>query len=287
MKNYTVHQFFSHFPDDDACLHHLMQVRYGEKLECPKCGKTGNFSRVAKRPVYQCSWCAYQISPMAGTPFERSSTALQKWFYAMYLFTTSRHGVPAKELQRQLGVTYKTAWRMGHEIRKYMGKVDGDSGLSGHVEIDETYVGGKDHNMGPPSEFNGSKKVAVFGMVQRGGNIITRVIPNNRKETILPLVYDNVAKGSTVSTDEWRAYRRLKDAGYNHGAVKHRLNRYVSGIHHTNSIEGFWSHLKRSIRGTHVHVSRKHLQKYLVEFEYRYNMRAIPSLMFDRLLASF
>lgn len=132
-KMFTVQDFFKRFPDDEACLNHLMQIRFGKTLACPKCGKHGKFSRIKKLPAYQCAWCGHHIHPMVGTPFERSTTPLQKWFYAMYLFTTSRHGVPAKELQRQLSVTYKTAWRMGHEIRKYLGKVDGDDGLSGHA----------------------------------------------------------------------------------------------------------------------------------------------------------
>ena len=129
-KTFTVQDFFKRFPDDAACLDHLMKLRYGETLDCPKCGKHGHFTRIHKMPAYACPWCGNHIHPMAGTPFERSHTALQSWFYAMYLFTTTRHGVPAKELQRQLGVTYKTAWRMGHEIRKYMAEVDGDDGLS-------------------------------------------------------------------------------------------------------------------------------------------------------------
>ena len=121
-KQFTVKDFFKRFPDDDTCLEHLMEIRYGLELDCPKCGKHGKFSRIRKEKAYQCSWCAYRIHPMASTPFERSRTSLQKWFYAMYLFTASGRSVPAKELQRQLGVTYKTAWRIGNEIRKYMAK---------------------------------------------------------------------------------------------------------------------------------------------------------------------
>jgi transposase len=152
-KPFTVHDFFKRFPDDDTCLDHLMRVRYGETMDCPKCAKHGRFHRVKKRPLYECAWCGFQVSPMAGTPFHRSHTLLNKWFYAMYLFTTSRHGVPAKELQRQLGVTYKTAWRMGHEIRKYMGDVDGDPPLGGVVEADETYIGGKPRKRGRRGEY--------------------------------------------------------------------------------------------------------------------------------------
>ncbi len=129
----TVQDFFRNFPDDDTCLEHLFKVRFGDDPACPKCGEFGKLRRLRKMPAYTCN-CGHHIHPMAGTPFESSHTPLQKWFYAMYLFTTSRHGVPAKELQRQLGVTYKTAWRIGHELRKYMGQVDGDDGLSGQLK---------------------------------------------------------------------------------------------------------------------------------------------------------
>jgi len=285
-KNFTVTEFFKRFPDDTSCLQHLFEVRFGASLDCPKCGKHGKFSKITKVPAYQCSWCAYRIHPMAGTPFERSSTPLQKWFYAMYLFTTSRHGVPAKELQRQLGVTYKTAWRMGHEIRKYMGKVDGDGGLAGHVEVDEAYIGGKDDTTGNPNNPK-SNKTPILGMVERNGNLMTYVLPNVRTETLIPLLRNNIEKGSTISSDSYNAYRHIAKHGYKHGWVKHSLHQYKKGIYCTNTIEGFWSRLKNSINGTHVHVSRKYLQNYLVEFEYRFNMRANPSLMFDRLLLSF
>jgi transposase-like protein len=123
-STFTVAQFFKRFPNDDVCIKHLFLIKYGESMDCPKCAKHGKFSKLTKQPAFQCSWCGYQIHPMAGTPFAKSRTPLQTWFYAMYLFTTSRHGIPAKELERQLGVTYKTAWRIGHEIRKYLGKVD-------------------------------------------------------------------------------------------------------------------------------------------------------------------
>jgi transposase-like protein len=287
-SQFTVSDFFKRFPDDDACLDHLMQIRYGFELDCPKCGKHGKFSRITKQPAYQCAWCGHHIHPMAGTPFTRSSTPLQKWFYAMYLFTTSRHGVPAKELQRQLGVTYKTAWRMGHEIRKYMTDTDGDDGLSGHVEADETYVGGKPRHKGSRRGGRSAHgKTVVFGMVERGGDVMTKVIANASRNTIEPIIAANIANGSNVSTDEWVAYDRLTTMGYLQGRVNHGTGEYVRGHHHTNSIEGFWSQIKRSIRGTHVHVSRKQMPKYLGEFEYRYNMRGSPEAMFSRLLLSF
>ncbi|MDH5573359.1 MAG: IS1595 family transposase [Gammaproteobacteria bacterium] len=282
-KNFTVTEFFKRFPDDDSCLDHLMKIRHGEEQACPKCGKTSKFSRVKKRPLYQCQ-CGHQISPMVGTPFEKSRTPLQKWFYAMYLFTTSRHGVPAKELQRQLGVTYKCAWRMGHEIRKYMGITDGDDGLSGHVEIDETYVGGIKHSGKPGPDY--SNKIAVLGMVERNGDVITRVIPDAKRKNLIPHILKHVKTASTVSTDELRAYRVLSNH-YDHDSVCHKEKQWRKGKHHTNTIEGYWSHIKRSILGTHIHVSKKHMSKYLAEFEYRYNMRDVPHIMFNRLLLAF
>ena len=285
MSDFTIVEFMSRFPTDDVCLEHLMDVRFGLSGLCTKCDREGKFHRIKKRPVYECQWCGHQISPMAGTPFAKSRTSLQKWFYAMYLFTTSRHGVPAKELQRQLGVTYKCAWRMGHEIRKYMAKVDGDNGLSGHVEIDEAYIGGRGKNTGRPGK--GSKKTAVLGMVQRDGDLITEVIPDTKGKTILPLVCMNIEQGTIISTDEMRAYKRLPKLGYKHGYVQHGIEQWTKGIHHTNTIEGFWSRLKSSIRGTHIHVSRKYLPNYLGEFEYRYNMRKSPKWMFERLLGAF
>ena len=190
--------------------------------------------------------------------------------------------MPAKELQRQLGVTYKCAWRMGHEIRKLMTKVDGDGMYGGHVEMDETYMGG--YKKGARG---GKRKPVVFGIVEREGAIQTYVIPNRRKKTIKPIIDKRVSKDAVISTDEATCYQYLDIAGYNHGKVCHEDGEYVNGIHHTNTIESFWSRLKNSIRGTHIHVSKKYLPNYLGEFEYRYNMRKSPAWMFERLLGSF
>ncbi|MDE2165397.1 MAG: IS1595 family transposase [Alphaproteobacteria bacterium] len=283
-KAFTVKDFFQMFPDDGACLDHLMRLRFGEGLTCPKCGKEGRFARIAKIPAYSCAWCGHHIHPMVGTPFEDSSTPLQKWFYAMYLFTTTRHGVPAKELQRQLSVTYKTAWRMGHKIREYMAKVDGDTPLSGHVEADETYVGGR--HAGKTGR-GAAGKTVVFGMLERGANVMTRVVPDAKRKTLEPHLIEKIERGSLVSTDEYVGYDNLTKLGYDHQRVNHRKHEYVRGIIHTNGLEGFWSMLKRAIRGTHVHVSRRHLAKYLGEFEFRYNRRKNPRVMFPALLSGF
>ena len=281
----TVTDFFRQFPTDDACLEHLWTVRFGDEVECEKCGKVGKFYRLRKEPAYSCPRCGHHIHPMVGTPFAKSRTPLQKWFYAMYMFTTTRHGVAAKELQRQLGVTYKTAWRMGHKIRKYMAEVDGETPLSGDVEADETYVGGR--TTGGKCGRGAPNKTVVFGMLERDGDVMANVVQNVRMKTLQPIIEENVVAGSTVHTDELKSYNGLSKAGFEHETVNHSAGEYVDGDSHVNGIEGFWARLKLSIRGTHVHVFRKHLQKYVKEFEYRYNMRKLPELMFDRLLAAF
>ena len=287
MAGPTITEFFAKFPTDDACLDYLMAQRHGEAIDCPKCGKHGKFHRIRRHPAYECAWCGFEIFPMVGTIFHRSHVPLQKWFYAIYLFTTTRHGVPAKELQRQLGVSYPTAFRMSHKIRELMAKADGDSPLSGMTEVDETYVGGKPRHRTEKGKWKWrEEKVAVFGMIERGGDVITRVVPNAQRKTLLPIIAKHVARGSTVNSDEFHAYKALPGMGYTHQVVKHRAREYVRGTAHTNTLDSFWSRLKNSIRGTHVHVSRKYLPSYLGEFEFRHNLRQTPDQMFARLLAS-
>lgn len=282
-KHLTIQDFFKQFPDNDACLAHLFKMRYGDDFGCPKCGEIGKFRKLAKHPAYTCN-CGHHVHPMKGTIFTDSHTPLTKWFYAVYLFTTTRHGVPAKELERQLGVSYPTAFRMAHLIRLHMGKTDGDKPLSGHVEADEAYIGGV--RPGPRGRAALGKTI-VFGMLQRHGDVMTKVVPNTTHETLFAHIEANVEKPSLISTDENSAYKGLDKQGYVHRSVNHSAKEYVRGDTHTNGLEGFWAMIKRSIRGTHIHVSRKHLSKYLGEFEYRYNMRHSPELMFARLVLSF
>ena len=141
-KTYTFQQFVADYPDSDTCLAKIMELRYGDRPACSECKRETKYHRIAKRRAYACQFCGAHVYPCVGTPFEKSTTPLHKWFYAMYLFTAARHGVSAKELERQLGVTYKCAWRMAHEIRKLMGSLD-TGALFGEVEVDETHVGGK------------------------------------------------------------------------------------------------------------------------------------------------
>jgi transposase len=161
----TIRAFFQQFPNDEACLAHVFEARFGQGRACPKCERKANWYRIKAERAYSCQWCGHHLHPTAGTPFEDSRTPLQLWFYAIYLFTTSRHGVPAKELERQLGVTYKTAWRMAHHIRMHMENIDGDFPLFGEIEVDETYVGGQ--RKGPAAKGRSLvNKAVVFGMLQ-------------------------------------------------------------------------------------------------------------------------
>lgn len=205
----------------------------------------------------------------------------------MYLMTSTRHGVSAKEIERQIGVTYKCAWRMCHELRKLMASADHYGPLGGaakHVEIDETLIGGRIRGQGRGR--HSDKKIIVFGMVERDGKIRTGAIQDQTASTIEPIILEHVAVGTTISTDMHGAYTNLSDT-YEHGAVDHKSDEWVHGIHHTNTIEGHWSQFKRAVKGTHVHISKKHAWKYICEFNYRRNFRHSHMAMIDRLVAAF
>jgi transposase len=194
----TVRDFFKQFPNDDDCLTRIMEVRYGLRHICEHCGMESTFHKIEGRRAYACSHCGAHVYPCAGIIFQDSRTSLQIWFYAIYLFIATRHGVSGKELQRTLGVTYKTAWRMRQQIRSLMAKADGFEILKGHVELDEAYVGG--HRPGKRGR-GAEGKMIVMGLKERGGKLTTKVIPNVKKDTLRKVVLDNVEKGSIVSTD--------------------------------------------------------------------------------------
>ncbi len=286
-KALTTAQFFKLFPSDEVCLQHLFDVRFGQGFACPSCERETRWYRIKAERAYSCQFCGHHLHPTVGTPFAKTRTPLQLWFYAIHLFTTTRHGVSGKELERQLGVTYKTAWRMADEIRKHMADVDGDRPLGGfmkRVEIDETFVGGK-----VAGHLNAFKnKTVVLGMLQRGGDILTQVVPNRTSGTLLPIIRANVAPHTEIHTDDHKAYGGLGTMGYWHKAVNHSVHEYVSPTGTTvNAIEGFWRHLKASINGTHIWVSGKHLGKYAKEFEFRFNRRQCPETMLPALLSTF
>lgn len=289
-KPLTITQFFRQFPDDETCLAHLFETRFGQGHVCPSCGRSANWYRIQAERAYSCQWCGYHLHPTVGTPFEQTRTPLQLWFYAIHLFTTTRNGVAAKELERQLGVTYKTAWRMAGLIREHMAKVDDQDGdrVGGHfhtVECDETLVGGKADGMGKGYIAN---KTMVMGMLQRGGDVSTHVIKAASSKTLHSLILEHVRAGSTINTDEWNGYRGLDEYGFRHVTVNHRAGEYArsdgAGV---NGMESFWSQLKRMINGTHIHVSGKHLWKYAKEAEFRFNRRHNSAAMFPALISTF
>lgn len=271
MKPMTIRQFFSIYKDDETCLNHIFECRFGAEYPCPKCSQKTTWHRFKAERAYACSKCGHHLHPTVGTPFEASRTSLQLWFYAIYLFTQTRHGVSAKELQRQLGVTYKCAFRMGHKIREHMADVDDRDldKLRGHIEVDETMMGGADKGTEGPW----GDKIIVLGMLERNGDIVTKVVKDTSNEELLGAIQEHVEVGSIVSTDARHGYKNLPSLGYQHGSVTHGKNEFRSGPHCTNGIEGYWHILKASIASTHMHVSPEYLESYLGEFEYRHNNR--------------
>jgi transposase-like protein len=259
------------FPDEKSCRDFLIKQRWNGSQTCIKCGSNKKLYRINDGKLLECSVCKKQFSVRVGTIFEDSALPLQKWFFALYLLTAHKKGISSCQLSRDIQVTQKTAWFMLHRIRhaiktKHFGKP-----LSGIVEADETYVGGKMHGgkVGRGSE----NKTAVFGMIERQGEVRAMPVPNTVKRTLQPIIIKNVAKGSTIMTDEYMSYNGLNRREYIHRKISHGKNQYVRGGVHTQNIENFWSLLKRGIIGIYHHVSKEHLSRYCDEFEYRYNSR--------------
>lgn len=288
MAEYTFQEFQVEYSNDNACLAKVMEILHGgDETYCNVCNRRTRFHPMHARRAYACQECGHHIYPCAGTIFHKSSTKLTIWFFAMYLMTSTRHGVAAKEIERQTGVTYKCAWRICHELRKLMASADYRGSLGGdgkHVEIDETLVGGRIRGQGRGR--HSDKKITIFGMVERAGKIRTGTIQDQTASTIEPIILEHVAEGTTISTDMHGAYTNLSDT-YEHGAVDHKADEWVRGIHHTNTIEGHWSQFKRAVKGTHVHISKKHAWKYVCEFNYRRNYRSSHWAMFNLLIEAF
>lgn len=292
MPSQNIQSFLKQFGSDDQCLQHLFDNRFGQGHTCTKCEKESRWTRVTNEKAFACQWCGHHLYPMAGTIFQSSSTPLQMWFYAIFLFSKTRNGVSAKEIQRQLGVTYKTAWRIGHKIREYMASVDGENMLGGEgkiVEADELYLGGK-----AKMHEKNHNKIMVQGMVEKDGEVVTKIIPRNSKVKAAHIrhnVAENVEVGTELHTDELPAYKYLGDQ-YDHKTVQHGKKEYAiyeadGGVVTTNQIEGYFSQLRRTIEGTHIHISEKHAEKYAKETEYRYNRRKAEPAILNDLLTGF
>ena len=287
MQKYTTKDFDRDFPDDDACLEWLFKQRWPDGVRCEKCQKVTPHYRIRTRPVYSCEFCGSHVYPMAGTIFEDTKfDHLKLWFKAVAYMSVTRCGISSRQLSRDIGVTVKTGYRMWRQIRSILCE---DAKLTGTVEVDETYIGGKADNMhaSKRARLGGrgtAGKAPIFGAVERGGKLVAKTVPNTDGLTLIPEVVKHVEAGTTVYTDEMGAYKHLAEYGYNHEIITHSANVYVNGNIHTNTIEGFWSQLKRSINGTYHHVTAKHLQEYVDEYSFRYSHRNDERPMFVTML---
>lgn len=292
-------EFMREFPDDEACLNYLWRSRYapdGEHAFCKRCEKVRSFKRYKgkrQRQVWTCTSCSLQVSPTAETIYAKSSTSLHLWFYAIFIMTSTRCGVSAKQLERELGVTYKTAWRMFNLIRNRLMEQDYNGPLGGEVEADETFVGGRlrhgdsvrlkregKNTIGPSSK----KREVVFAVTERGGRVVALHVASRYAMTLRKHLRANVKPYSSVYTDDYIGYKGI-DRLYQHATVNHSASVYVDGHVHTQTVEGFFSTLKGGIRGVYHSVSPKWLQGYLNEYAWRYNHRSDTEAMFRLLLS--
>lgn len=275
MQKYTIKDFQRDFPDDDACLVWLKDYRYPNGIYCKKCGEVTEHHLMNTRKSFSCQFCGHHVHPTANTIFHKSSTPLTMWFHVAFLMAQTRGGISAKQVQRETGVTYKTAWRMCKKIRECL-EEDYDI-FGGEVEVDEAYFGGR--RKGQRGR-GADGKTPVVGMVQRKGKLEARTVSDTTRNTILPMIYQNIQRGAQVYTDEYRVYSALPAMGYKHDSIPHAEKIYVKGNTHVNTIEGFWSNCKNGIRGVYHAVSSKYLQHYLNEYSFRYNHRNDISPMF-------
>jgi transposase-like protein len=284
-QKYTFKDFDTEFPNDDACLEFIKEQRWPDgRSMCAKCGVERKHYRVTGRTAYACDHCGNHIYPMAGTIFEKSTTSLRTWFHAMYLMGSTRCGISAKQIQRDTGVTYKTAWRMFKQIRTLMSE---DVSLEGSsVEMDESVFGGRRRGKQHQGRITHGKgnKTLVVGMVERKGRVVAVVADDTTRKTLHGIAQERILPATTVYTDDYGAYHGLAAKGYHHRRINHSAGIYVMGDIHTQTIEGFWSLVKRGIGGVYHSVSRKYLQSYVNEYAFRYNRRLVGQPMFVSLL---
>ncbi|MDX1501524.1 MAG: IS1595 family transposase [Thermoanaerobaculia bacterium] len=266
------------FGSEDACHAYLERLRWPNGIECPRCGGT-TISRIKDRRQFDCNGCRYQFSVRVGTIFHDSKLPLWKWFLAVYLVTQSKKGISSKQLERMLGVSYKTAWYLSHRIRAAMKDDSEFPLLKGIVEVDETLIGGKRRGVGRGSR---EGKTLVVGAVQRGGSVRLAVISERSRSQLHGFIRKHVdPETEAIFTDDWGAYEGIGDHETLHETINHRRKEWVVGNVHTNTVEGVWSLLKRSVVGAYHKLSVKHLPAYLDELEWRFNNRGNPYMFRD------
>ena len=276
----NIMKLMDRYHSEESCRQTLVELRWPNGVACPRCGST-DIRNSYTRDQYDCGSCGYQFSVISGTILHDTHLPLPKWFVAVYLMIESKKGISANQMKRTLNVSYKTAWYLCHRIRKAMS--DGTpTPLKGIVEVDETYVGGTTKGFG--HGYKGNKTVVV-GAVQRGGETRLEVVDDSSRKSLHSFIRKNTApETEAIYTDKWPAYRGIADHDTRHEIVNHKAGEWVRGDVHTNSVEGVWSLLKRSIVGSYHKVSVKHLDSYLDELEWRFNNRDNPYLFRDTLL---
>lgn len=268
-STYNLFYFFKKFPDDDACREYLEKRRWGTSPVCPHCRSSQKIYRYKNGKTFKCAHCGKQFKVTTGTIYENSNIPLQKWFLTFYLISLSKKGISSVELAKTIGVTQKSAWYLLQKVRYMLEHRTSHNPLRGVVEVDETYVGGK--HKGKPGR-GSENKTPVFGAVQRKGRLSITPVTDTKRKTLEPIIRRKIKGGSVIMSDEWWAYTKLGD-DYRRGVVRHKRKEYVRGDVYTNTIEGAWSHLKRSMMGTYHRPSKEHLSKYCAEFEFTYNTR--------------
>lgn len=283
----SAYELMKRFPDEESARIYLEERRWKSNPVCPKCGCIENQykqTREGKAGYYRCHHCKSVYTVRTGTLFERSHVPLDKWLFAIYLVVTARKGISSLQLSKEIGVTQKTAWFMLQRIREACSNNDHDDFLSGIIEADETYIGGKESNKHASKKLKAGRgavgKIAVLGMRERGGYVKAKVLNDTTAKTIQSELNANISEGSTLCTDEHRSYKGNK---YKHKVVNHSAKQFVDGMAHTNSIESVWALLKRGFYGIYHSFSKKHLQRYVNEFVFRLNQGNCKIHTMDRI----